>query len=53
MKKGGTVILNVDVIGGKRSLTEKEEVAISTYLKAKKTKKKTKKVTKKSSAKLP
>jgi hypothetical protein len=44
MKKSSTVMLNVDVVGGKRSLTEKEELAISDYLK-------TKKITKKSSAK--
>jgi hypothetical protein len=45
------IALNVDVIGGKRSLTPKEELAISAYLQSKKTKKKTKPVSKKSSAK--
>lgn len=43
--------LNVDVIGGKRSLTQKEELAISTYLQSKKSKKKTTPVSKKSAAK--
>lgn len=43
--------LNVDVIGGRRSLTKKEELAISTYLRSKKMKKKTKTVSKKSAAK--
>lgn len=43
--------LNVDVIGGKRSLTQKEEMAISTYLRSKKTKKKNTLVSKKSAAK--
>jgi hypothetical protein len=42
--------LNVDVVGGRRSLTKKEELAISTYLRSKKSKKKTKTVSKKSSA---
>ena len=43
--------LNVDLIGGKRSLTQKEELAISAYLRPKKSKKKTTPVSKKSAAK--
>jgi hypothetical protein len=43
--------LRVDVIGGKRSLTKKEELAISAYLLPKKSQKKTKTVSKKSTAK--
>lgn len=43
--------LSVDVIGGKRSLTKKEELAIIAYLRSKKSKKKTKPVSKKSAAK--
>lgn len=51
MKKEN-IALNVDVIGGKRSLTQKEELAISAYLQSKKTKKKSKKATKRSSGKM-
>jgi hypothetical protein len=35
--------LNVDVIGGQRTLTKEEELAITKYLQSKKTKKKAKK----------
>lgn len=52
MKKSSTIMLNVDVVGGKRSLTKKEELAISAYLWAKKTINKTKTATIKSSEKL-
>lgn len=50
MKKQMTE-LEVDVIGVKRSLTKKEELAISAYLRSKKSKKKITPVSKKSAAK--
>jgi hypothetical protein len=40
----GKLELEVDFIGGKRSLTKKEELAITKYLQSKKTKKKGKKI---------
>ncbi|MGB4773448.1 MAG: hypothetical protein WBP58_18430 [Chitinophagaceae bacterium] len=43
--------LNIHVIRGKRSLTNKEEQAISAYLRSKKSKKKTTPVSKKSAGK--
>jgi hypothetical protein len=43
--------LNVDVIGGKHSLTQKDELSISAYLRTKKSKKKTTPVSQKSAAK--
>jgi hypothetical protein len=50
MKKG-KLELEVDFIGGKRSLTKKEEFTITKYLQSKKTKTKGKKISTKAISK--